>query len=173
MLHLYKTSTRHEKIEAPGPTMTTQSHTITSAAVSSGEENRRIVLNLGQPHCPAIVMTSSGSSSGIPPPTGTDSGYASMTDGSPRSFCKATIEGIAIPGSNLWSQKVKLKVFSEPPWEAAENRFADLMEFIPKGLEDYISKARLAVKLYSIHLRLLEKMSAFRNLESLYSVTRL
>ncbi|PVH73592.1 hypothetical protein DL98DRAFT_367345, partial [Cadophora sp. DSE1049] len=89
------------------------------------------------------------------PSTGTDSGYASMTDGSPRSFCKGSIEGIAIPGSKLWSQKVKLKVFSKPLSEAAENRFADLMEFIPKGLEEYISRARLAVKPYSIFLKVL------------------
>lgn len=131
--------------------MASLSHAVTTTAVSSGEEHARIIPNLGEPHHPTIVMTSSGSSSGISPSTDTDSGYAPVTDGS----CKGSVEGIAIPGSKLWPQKVKLKVFSRPISEAAENRFADLMDFIPKGLEEYISRARLAVKPYSIVLKVL------------------
>jgi hypothetical protein len=132
--------------------MATPSHTTTTTAIPSGREHARILLNSGEPHRLAI---SSGCSSGVPPSTGTDSGYASMADASPRSSYKGSIEGIAIPGSKLWPQKVKLRVFSMPLSEVAEDRFADLMEFIPKGLEEYISRARLAVKPYSIILKVL------------------
>ncbi|CZR66090.1 uncharacterized protein PAC_15991 [Phialocephala subalpina] len=136
-----------------GPRMTTLSHVITTTATPSGEEHTRISLNLGEPCHPDTVM--SGSSSGIPPATGTDSGYASVTDGSHGSFCKGLIAGIAIPGSKLWSQKVKLKVFSQTVSEAAENRYADLMEFIPKGLDDYLLRARLGSKNISMGMRVL------------------
>ena len=97
------------------------------------------------------------------PSESSDSGYGSIgggPEGGAHQGCHTIPAGSALQ-SNIFSRKVKLKIFNKEIPRSTRHRFTDLQELLERPLHDYLTKAKVHSGGTSIKLKVIGEKECF------------